>query len=91
MPLRISYYCSAAFFLITLLIFIYAIVRSIADPMYSAILPVIVAVMFFIGAVLLFVIGILGAYLSRVYTEAKKRPEYIISQTNTRQNYFEGE
>ena len=91
LPLRLSYYCSAAFIIIMLLLLIYALVRSIADPLYSAILPLILAAMFFIGAVILFALGILGAYLSRVYTESKGRPEYIISQTNTRQNYFEGE
>ena len=91
LPLRLSYYCSVFFALISFLILIYALIRNIADPVYSAMFSVILAVMFFIGAVILFVLGVLGAYLSRVYTEAKGRPEYIIAQTNTRQNYFEGE
>ena len=92
LPLRLSYYCSAAFVLIALLCLVYALVRNIADSVYTALLPLLLAAMFFIGAVILFALGVLGAYLSRVYSEAKGRPEYIISQTNTRQQIFlEGE
>lgn len=91
MPLKISYFCGAVFLLISFISLVYAIVRNIADPLYTSAVPLILAGMFFIGAVILFVLGIMGAYLSRIYTEAKGRPAYIISQTNTRQNYLEGE
>ena len=90
-PLRLSYFCSAAFFIVTLVSLIYALVRHIADPLYTATVALLVAAMFFIGAVILFILGILGAYLSRIYTAAKARPIYIISQTNTRQTFLEGE
>ncbi len=91
MPLKISYFCGAVFLLISFVSLVYAIVLNIADPLYTSAVPLILAGMFFIGAVILFVLGIMGAYLSRIYTEAKGRPAYIISQTNTRQNYLEGE
>ena len=89
LPLRISYYCSVLFGFITVLSLVYALVRKIVDPAYSALPPLFLAAMFFIGAVILLVLGILGAYLSRVYTEAKGRPAYIISQTNTRQTFLD--
>ena len=40
---------------------------------------------FFVGGLILASIGVLGAYLARVYTEAKGRPRYIISKTNIKQ------
>lgn len=39
-------------------------------------------VIVFIGAIQLFCIGIMGQYLAKTYNEAKKRPHYIISESN---------
>ena len=86
-PLRLSYFSGAAFLFVSLLALVYSIVRNIAEPAYAGILPLLLAAMFFIGGVILLSVGVLGAYLSRVYTEAKDRPEYIVSQTNTRQQF----
>ena len=91
MPLKLSYFCSVVFLLISLIALVYSIVRNIADPLYTSATPLLLAGMFFIGAAILFVLGVMGAYLSRIYAEAKGRPAYIISQTNTRQKYLEGE
>ena len=50
--------------------------RTITASVTFAVLPSI--------GILLGVIGILGEYLARVYTEIKGRPVYIISETNTK-------
>lgn len=39
-------------------------------------------VIVFIGAIQLFCIGIMGQYLAKTYNETKKRPHYIISDSN---------
>ena len=39
-------------------------------------------VIVFIGAIQLFCIGIMGQYLAKTYNETKKRPHYIISESN---------
>ncbi len=36
----------------------------------------------FIGGIQLFCMGIMGQYIAKIYTEEKKRPHYIISDTN---------
>lgn len=41
-----------------------------------------ICVIIFIGGVQLFSIGIMGQYVAKNYTESKKRPHYIISETN---------
>ena len=38
-------------------------------------------VMFFIGGIQLFSIGVLGQYLSKTYLETKNRPIYTIKET----------
>ncbi|MCD8179530.1 MAG: glycosyltransferase family 2 protein [Tannerellaceae bacterium] len=42
----------------------------------------IVTIILFLGGIQLFCIGILGQYLSKVYLETKKRPIYIVAETN---------
>ena len=36
----------------------------------------------FIGGVQLFCMGIMGKYIAKTYMETKKRPHYIIADTN---------
>ena len=41
-----------------------------------------ICIMLFIGGVQLFGLGVIGKYLAKTYTEVKKRPHYIIAETN---------
>lgn len=43
--------------------------------------PSLVCMIFFIGGVQLFCLGILGQYLSKTYLETKRRPVYIVKET----------
>lgn len=44
--------------------------------------PSMVCIMFFLSGIQLFCTGIIGAYLSKTYLESKKRPIYIVKETN---------
>ena len=87
-PLRLGFVMSALFAFITVVALLYGFVKNIVVADYSAVIPIILAAMFFIGAVILLCIGVIGEYLARAYTEVKGRPQYIIAQTNTRNNFF---
>lgn len=81
-PLRIPLYlgilaCAAAVIL-ALYGFIRVLMPSAAFPMYALLLSAIL----FMGGVALCCLGLIGEYLARVYTESKRRPPYIISETN---------
>ena len=41
-----------------------------------------VCIITFVGGVQLFCMGIMGQYLSKMYSEVKRRPHYIIQETN---------
>lgn len=43
--------------------------------------PSTICIIFFIGGIQLFCLGILGQYLSKTYLEAKRRPVYIVKET----------
>ena len=44
--------------------------------------PSMACIIFFVSGVQLFCIGIIGEYLSKTYLETKKRPIYIVKETN---------
>lgn len=54
------------------------IMHGIITPGYFTI----VAAVIMIGGVQLFSIGVLGEYIGRIYFEVKKRPHYIIEDSN---------
>lgn len=41
-----------------------------------------ICVIIFIGGIQLFCLGIMGQYIAKTYMESKKRPHYIVSETN---------
>lgn len=87
-PLRLSFFCSAFFVFCSLFGLIYALIRNIINSDYICNMPLTLAAIFFVGAVITLCIGILGEYLGRIYTEVKGRPEYIVAQTNTNNKFF---
>ena len=91
LPLKLSFACGGLFLLVAFIALVYDIVKNIVHPSYNGAVPLLLAAMFFIGAAVLFFIGILGEYLARVYTETKARPVYIVSQTNTKNSFMIGE
>jgi hypothetical protein len=40
----------------------------------------IMALILFVGGIILIILGVLGIYIVRIFVEVKKRPLYIISQ-----------
>ncbi len=45
-----------------------------------------VSIMTFIGGIQLFCMGIMGQYISKIYMEVKRRPHYIIAESNLDHN-----
>ena len=60
---------------ILLLIYIAIGFLTDRDPGWTSLMLVVVV----LGAVQMFVLGMIGEYLGRLYVEAKKRPLYIVS------------
>lgn len=81
-PLAISSIAGILFCIISFIMIIIIIVKTIifGDP--TAGWPSLVCIIFFVSGIQLFCLGIIGQYLSKTYLETKKRPIYIIKETN---------
>ncbi len=81
-PLNIASWFGIIMTAISFLALIFIVVRQLifGDPVAgwaSTICTII-----FVGGIQLFCIGIMGQYIAKIYMESKKRPHYIIAQTN---------
>ncbi len=67
---------------VSVLVMVFLAVRRICfgDPVAGW--ASIVCIILLIGGIQLFSLGIMGQYLAKTYTEVKKRPHYIISESN---------
>ena len=84
-PLAIASIAGFLFCLVSFIMIIVIIVKTLAfgDPTTGW--PSLVCIIFFVSGVHLFCLGITSEYLSKTYLETKKRPIYIIKDTNMEQ------
>ncbi|GGB49180.1 glycosyltransferase [Virgibacillus dakarensis] len=81
-PLRLCFY-TGAFILLLSLVYIFVnlimIIRDgITEPGYFTTISAVL----FLGGVQLLSLGVIGEYIGRIYYETKKRPHYLIQETN---------
>lgn len=81
-PLAIAVIMGLLFCIISFILIIFIIIKTLiyGDPTSGW--PSLVCIIFFVGGIQLFCLGIIGEYLSKTYLETKKRPIYIIKETN---------
>lgn len=84
-PLTLSAFIGILFCMIAFIMIIVIILKTLlfGDPTSGW--PSIVCILFFVSGIQLFCLGIIGEYLSKTYLETKKRPVYIIKETEKKQ------
>ncbi len=84
LPLVLSLWLGAAFVAVGVLIFLVRLVSCLASRYdYFMSGGTLLAFMFFIGGVILMMLGIVGAYVARIYQEAQGRPLYIVAEKSS--------
>ena len=80
-PLVFSAIVGIIFCLIAFIMIIVIIIRTLCfgDPVAGW--PSLVCIIMFVSGIQLFCLGIMGLYLSKTYLETKKRPIYIVKET----------
>ncbi len=81
-PLNISSWfgISMTFFAVLMMIFIIVRKFLFGDPVNGW--ASLICVIIFIGGIQLFCIGIMGQYIAKIYMETKKRPHFIVAESN---------
>lgn len=81
-PLKISIYLGSFIAILTFIYGIYAAyIHMFTDKALTGWTSVIMSVLF-IGGINLLMLGIIGEYLGKLFIENKRRPNYLISETN---------
>ena len=81
-PLTIAAFIGMLFCFVSFIMIIVIIVKTLCfgDPVNGW--PSLACIIFFVSGIQLFCTGIIGEYLSKTYLETKKRPIYIVKETN---------
>lgn len=83
MPLVIASFVGLAFCLLAFAFLIFIIVRKLimGDPVAGWASSI--CIILFLGGIQMFTLGIIGQYMSKMYSEIKNRPIYIIKEEET--------
>ena len=81
-PLSIASVMGMLFLFVAFVMILIIIFKTLIFGEPVAGYPSTMCVMFFIGGLQLFSIGILGQYMSKTYLETKKRPIYIVRESS---------
>ena len=81
-PLILSSLIGLLFCLVSFIFIVIIVIKTLVlgDPTSGW--PSLVCIIFMVSGIQLFSLGIIGQYLSKTYLEVKKRPIYIVKDTN---------
>ncbi len=90
-PLQIATFLGFLFSVIAFIIILYALYsKFILEEVVTGWTSIMISSMF-IGGVQLLCIGIIGEYISRIAVDVKKRPSFVIEETNCNQEVSSGD
>ena len=82
MPLVLASLFGIIFLFIAFILIVIIIVKTLVFGDPTSGWPSLVCIILFVSGTQLFCMGIMGQYLSKTYLEVKKRPIYIVGETN---------
>lgn len=81
-PLKIASWSGIFFTFMSVIAMFFVFIRALLFGDNVAGWPSTICIILFIGGIQLFCLGIMGQYISKIFRETKKRPIYIISESN---------
>jgi glycosyltransferase involved in cell wall biosynthesis len=86
LPLRVWSYSGFCLAIMSLLYMLMTLVKTLIWGNHVAGYASLMCVVLFLGGIQLLSLGVLGEYVSRIYLESKKRPNYLIKKCYSRTN-----
>lgn len=79
-PLRVATFCGMACACVGFLYGIYVVIRKLVDASIEMGWSSIIASIFFLGGLILIMLGLIGEYIGRIYISINNAPQYTIRQ-----------
>lgn len=80
-PLRISTACGCICAVLGLIMAVYVVIRKLLHPAVPAGYSSMMAALFFIGGMILFMLGLIGEYVGRIYISLNNSPQFVVRET----------
>ena len=84
-PMQVVTFCGVIFFLFAIVLAVQSLYLYFSGRAVAGFTTVILLLLI-IGSILMFSLGVIGYYLSKIYDEVKMRPRYIISEITETKN-----
>lgn len=85
-PLRIATLTGMTLSFSGLLYGIYAVINKLVNPDAPLGWTTLIIIILLIGGMILFVLGLIGEYIGRIYISINRSPQYVISETTSDKN-----
>ena len=81
-PLRLASILGIVISSVAFMYLVFVVVKTLlfGDPVAGY--PSMISIILFMGGIQLIVLGIIGEYVGRIFNEAKRRPDYLVSEYN---------
>lgn len=80
-PLRLSSFVGFCCAIVGFVFGLVTVIRKLVNPAISAGWSSLVAIMLFVGGLIMIMLGMIGEYLGRIYISINNSPQYIVSET----------
>jgi len=80
-PLRIATFLGIVFSFVGFSVIFYLIIDKLLHPNIAAGYTSLMAIILFIGGLIMLMLGLLGEYIGRIYISLNKSPQYVIKET----------
>ena len=78
LPMQLVTFCGIGFMIFALMLLVQTLWMKLSGHAVAGFTTVIILLLV-IGTVIMFSLGVIGVYLSKIYEEVKNRPRYIVS------------
>lgn len=78
LPLRVASFCGIASAIVGFLLGLYTVIHKLVSPNVQAGYSSTVALLLFIGGLILLSLGIIGEYIGRIYMCINRSPQYVV-------------
>lgn len=80
-PLRFATSCGVLFAFVGVIMAVYTVVHKLISPSVAVGYSSLMAALLFIGGMIMFMLGLIGEYIGRIYISLNNSPQYVVRET----------